>query len=65
MFGSKAECLLLKAPFSIIKKQCKYCICCPWKIPENIPDVLCGRKDVNKDVMLKKCTLQEKELTEQ
>lgn len=48
MFGSKAEYLLLKVPFSIIKKQHKYCICCPWKIPENIPDLLCGRKDVSK-----------------
>lgn len=46
MFTSKAEYLLLKVPFSIIKKQNKYCICYPWKIPENISDSLCGRKDV-------------------
>lgn len=38
MFSSKTEYLLLKVPFSIIKKQYKNCICCPWKIQENIPD---------------------------
>lgn len=65
MFGSKAEYLLFKVPFSFMKKQCKYCICWPWKIPENIPDLLCGRKDMKKDVVLKNCTLKEKKLTKQ
>lgn len=65
MFGSKAEYLLLKLPFSIIQKQHKYCIGCPWKIPEKIPDFLCERKDVRKHVVLRNCTLQEKELTKQ
>jgi len=46
--AAKLDYFLLKVLFSIIRKQCKYCVCCSWKMPENVAALLCGRKEAKK-----------------